>query len=188
MPNWGLWVSLFVFPVGYFFYSGSVGDLGPNPVEVWHHDSGQWAIWFLLATLFISPLRKSFGFSFLSWRRHLGLISASYACIHVILWMLEQGTISRMFEESFKRPHIIVGIFAMVIFLVLAVTSNNWSIRKLVHKWGFLHKSVYALLILVIAHHMMSLKTLAETEWAIQFLLIIVLFLWKGIIYKRSKI
>ena len=44
-----------------------------------------------------------------------------------------------MIEDVVKRPFITVGMTTFLILLVLALTSNRFSIRKLGRKWGTLH-------------------------------------------------
>ena len=63
---------------------GDLGALGANPVETATHTTGAWALYLLLATLLITPLRRLLGLGWLlRFRRLLGLLSFAYtpACI-----------------------------------------------------------------------------------------------------------
>jgi sulfoxide reductase heme-binding subunit YedZ len=62
-------------------------ELGPNPVEMLEHTTGDWAIWFLLITLSITPLRKLTNFpKLILFRRMLGLFAFFYASLHFLIF------------------------------------------------------------------------------------------------------
>ncbi len=42
-----------------------------------------------------------------------------------------------------KRPYITIGFACLLLLIPLAVTSNNWSIRKLAQGWNRLHRLIY---------------------------------------------
>ena len=65
------------------------GELGTNPIETLTHTTGDWALYFLLITLAITPLRKQFGLSWLlQFRRMLGLYAFFYALMHFLIYLL----------------------------------------------------------------------------------------------------
>ena len=47
---------------------------------------------------------------------------------------------------------------AFVLLIPLALTSNNWSVRKLGPRWRRLHKAVYAAAVLGAVHFVMLVK------------------------------
>lgn len=63
-------------------------NLGTNPVETITHETGLWALRFLLITLVITPLRY---LSKMHWliklRRMLGLFTFFYAVLHVLTYV-----------------------------------------------------------------------------------------------------
>lgn len=187
-PMMALWGILFFLPAGWYAFLGLSGGLGPDPVEIWHHMSGQWAIWVLIATMAVTPVRLWAGISFMSWRRHLGLISAAYALTHLVLWGLDQGAFSRMASEIIKRPHITVGMVAVIIYLMLSVTSNRASIKRLGRSWQKVHWWIHPLAALVVVHHVWSLKTIYEPEWIIQLVLIVGIWVSKWMYTMRRRV
>lgn len=187
-PFWAVWLLCFVLPVSYYAWMGITGGLGPDPVEIWHHESGQLAVWVLLVTLSLSHIRYWASLSLLGWRRHLGLVSFGFALVHLGVWMLDQGAFSRMLEELYKRPHIIVGAIAVGMYLPLVITSTNNAVRRMGASWRRLHLLVHPLLFMVVLHHAMSLKTYWEAELGLQLALAILLWASKGWIWNAKRL
>ncbi|MFT5505018.1 MAG: sulfoxide reductase heme-binding subunit YedZ [Gammaproteobacteria bacterium] len=137
------------------------GGLGANPVEVITHNTGEWALRFLLIMLIISPLRKWTGLgSWLKFRRMLGLYSFFYGFCHFLVWFIadHSADVSAMIEDVIERPYITFGFLALVIMIPLAVTSNKWMVRVLARRWNQLHKLTYAVVVLGILHYLWLVK------------------------------
>lgn len=129
--------------------------LGANPIEFITRSTGTWALVFLCITLAVTPLRKIFGLSKLQQhRRTFGLLMFFYALCHFSIWFWLDHNLDviDMLTDVYKRPFITVGFIAFLATIPLAVTSNQWSIRRLKRQWGKLHKLVYAIAILGILH------------------------------------
>ena len=59
-----------------------------------------------------------------------------------------------------KRYYIIAGVLAFITLIPLALTSNNFAIRKLnIRTWRKIHNFVYIALILSIFHFVLMSKT-----------------------------
>lgn len=87
-------------------------------------------------------------------RRQLGLWCFAYALLHLTMYALfilglDWGQLG---VELVKRPYIIVGALALLGLLVLAVTSNRYSQRRLGARWKKLHRIIYAILGLGLLH------------------------------------
>ena len=137
------------------------GDLGANPVETVTHQTGDWALRILLLTLLITPLKNWTGNAqFIRFRRMAGLFVYFYASAHFMIWFLADHGLDpySMFEDVIKRPYITLGFIAFVLLTPLAITSNNRMIRMLGKKWKLLHKLVYLITILVVAHYLWLVK------------------------------
>jgi len=64
------------------------GDLGINPVETLQHTTGDWTLRFLVFTLAITPLRKTFKLpELIRYRRMLGLFAFFYVVLHFITYL-----------------------------------------------------------------------------------------------------
>ena len=137
------------------------GDLGANPVEAITHETGDWALRFLLITLAISPLRQWFGMAvLLRFRRMFGLYVFFYACSHFLIWLVADHSFdfADMFEDIIDRPYITLGFSALILLIPLAVTSNHAMVRRLGQRWKKLHQLTYLITILAILHFIWLVK------------------------------
>ena len=150
-------IILGLIPIFRLIYLGfnEGNGLGANPIEFITRSTGTWALVFLCITLAVTPLRKIFGLSKLQQhRRTFGLLMFFYAICHFSIWFWLDHNLDviDMLTDVYKRPFITVGFIAFLATIPLAVTSNQWSIRRLKRQWGKLHKLVYAIAILGILH------------------------------------
>ena len=104
------------------------GRPGANPVEKLLHQTGEIAIWTLGAVLTPTPLRVLFPRSRLvdALNRHRRMIEVT-ACTYGVLHSSSRDSLL----QSFTKPFIWFGFSGFTILVVLPVTSNQWSIRKL---------------------------------------------------------
>lgn len=76
----------------------------------------------------------------LKYRRHIGVAAFSFGLNHGVLLGIER-------HISLLDPHTYLeyfqGISLMIIFTVLAVTSNDWSVKSLKANWRKLHQITY---------------------------------------------
>lgn len=124
------------------------------------HQTGQWSVGLLMVTLALTPLRKAFSrntwlTSALRHRRALGVASFSYAALHTVFYLERKWGAGLIIPEGLD-PSLATGWVALAIFLVLAVTSNEASVRMLRRKWKVIHRSVYAAAILTFAHWLLT--------------------------------
>lgn len=137
------------------------GTLGANPVESLLHRIGWWGLFFMLATLLVTPARDLSGVKMLiRVRRMLGLFAFTYVALHFLVYaVLDQGlALGPIIEDIFKRPYITVGIAALLLLLPLALTSNNYSQRRLKKRWQTLHKLTYVIALLGVWHFWWQVK------------------------------
>jgi sulfoxide reductase heme-binding subunit YedZ len=148
-------------PVFSLLWNAFYGDLGANPVETITHQTGDWALRFLLITLVISPLRQWFGLAALMrFRRMLGLTVFFYASCHFMIWLVADHSFDfvDMFEDIIDRPYITLGFSALLLLIPLAMTSNQAMVRRLGKSWKKLHKLTYLITILAILHFIWQVK------------------------------
>jgi sulfoxide reductase heme-binding subunit YedZ len=130
-------------------------DLGANPVETLTHDTGDWALRFMLLSLAVTPLRLLTRRAWLiRYRRMLGLFAFFYAFLHftVYLWIDQSFLWSEIAADILKRPYITMGFAAFLILLPLAATSTKGMVRRLGKRWASLHRLVYPAALLAILH------------------------------------
>lgn len=135
--------------------------LGPRPVTSAIHQTGQWAVRFLAATLAVTPLRNSTRFTRLAAiRRMVGLSVLFYASVHLLLYGIDQhGNLPHIASEIVRRIYLTIGFVALCGLFALGITSTDDMIRRLgAQRWGQLHKIVYGIAILGTVHFFMQSK------------------------------
>jgi sulfoxide reductase heme-binding subunit YedZ len=120
------------------------------------HPTGEWSARFMIAAMVLSPLSSLIGpRPWLSWliqrRRALGVAAFGYAILHLIFYIIDMGNLDDMLAE-FLALGIWTGWAAMLLFVPLAVTSNDASMRMLKAGWKRLQRFVYPAAVLVLVH------------------------------------
>lgn len=141
-------------------------DLGANPVETLQHTTGNWALYFLLITLSITPInnllrpRWSKFLAMHLTRRIFGLSAFCYAVLHLLsYWFFDlELSLPLLVEDVLERPFILMGMLALTLLVPLAITSTAGWQRRLKQRWQSLHKLVYPITLLAITHYVMLVK------------------------------
>lgn len=134
-------------PLSRLAWRGFHAQLGANPIEAITHSTGDWTLTFLLITLAVTPLRKlTRQYWMIKFRRMFGLFAFFYGCLHLMtyVWLDKFFDVHEMLKDIAKRRFITAGMTAFALMLPLALTSTQWSIRKLGGKrWQALHRLIY---------------------------------------------
>ena len=106
--------------------------------------------------MMITPLRMLFPASrlvgwFLRHRKHFGVAAFLSAALHTVLYVLNKAGWLPMLSE-FWQIGIWTGWLAMLIFLLLSLTSNNFSVMALGGNWKPLQRTVYAAACATLVH------------------------------------
>lgn len=156
-------------------------QLGANPIERLLHVSGEIAIWTLGAVLSLTPLRVLFPRSAIvnalnRHRRYIGVSACIYGLIHFSCHVLYQGSWDDLLQ-SFTKPFIWFGLAGLSILVLLASTSNNWSVRRLGgRRWKQLHRLAYLAAIVLIYHQSIA----GKGHWYIARWLLVLLVALEG--------
>jgi sulfoxide reductase heme-binding subunit YedZ len=149
-------------PLAALVWAGFRGDLGANPVETITHETGQWALRLLLATLAVTPLRRLTGWNpLLRVRRMLGLFAFFYAVLHLAtyLWLDQFFDWGAVLADVLDRPYITIGFAAFLLLVPLAATSTDAMVRRLGgRRWQRLHRLVYPAAGLAVLHFLWLVK------------------------------
>ncbi len=153
------------------------GHLGVDPVRDIEHRLGRTAIYFLIATLTVTPLLRLTRVNLMRFRQALGLICFTYLVCHLAAWIaFDMGFLwAQIVRDVVKRPYLIFGMVAFVMLLALAVTSNRWSIRRMGAGWRRLHRLIYPAAILAAVHWLWALKV--WESWPLMILSVILTLL-----------
>ncbi len=158
IPTWVLYVLGAAYPV-WLLYQGLAGGLGVDPVKVMEHALGERALQLLILGLAVTPLRQRVGLNLMKFRRAIGVIAFFYVFAHLLVWLvLDVQILSQVWADILKRPYVTIGMAGFLVMVPLAVTSNNWSVRKLGPTWRKLHKLTYAACLLGGVHFVWLVK------------------------------
>jgi len=144
------------------------GRLGANPLETLLHECGEIAVWTFGAVLALSPLRVLFPNSRVvaalnRHRRAIGVTACIYGLLHFSFHVLYEGGWDGL-VRSLSKPFIWFGAAGLTILVILATTSNQWSIRALGGRnWKLLHRLAYVAAGLLIYHQAIA----GKGHWAI---------------------
>jgi sulfoxide reductase heme-binding subunit YedZ len=154
---WAKWMlfGLSLLPLLRLIVLGFQDRLSANPIEFITRATGDWTLYFLCLTLAVTPLRRLTGLNALiRFRRMLGLFSFFYASLHFLtfIWFDHFFDLAEMTRDVLKRPFIAMGFSAFMLLVPLALTSNDFMLRKLGRRWSLLHRLIYLVAILAVLH------------------------------------
>src|SRR5262245_16358196 len=103
------------------------------------HVSGEYAARLLIATLAVTPLCLMFpGASWPRWlmrhRRHLGVASFGYVLLHAWVYVARQADLGKLIADA-REAGMWTAWIGFALLLLLAATSNEWSVRLLQGAW-----------------------------------------------------
>lgn len=148
-------------PLGALGWRAAAGDLGANPVEAVTHETGEWALRLLLASLAVTPLRRLTGLRALApLRRTLGLVAFLYATLHAGTWgVLDLGLDPILLaDDVLERPYVMAGLAAYLSLVPLAVTSTRGWQRRLGRRWIVLHRLSFVAAAFAVVHFLWLVK------------------------------
>src|SRR5579863_9412287 len=136
-------------------------DLGPRPRTEAIHEVGLWAIRFLMLSLFVTPLRRIARYApLVDVRRMLGVGCFCYIALHFALYIADQMfDLVKVVSEIALRYYLTIGFSAWLGLAALAVTSNDYMVRRLGGiRWRRLHWLVFPVAVLGSTHYFMQSK------------------------------
>jgi sulfoxide reductase heme-binding subunit YedZ len=135
-------------------------DLGPRPVTVATHATGDWTVIFLLLSLAMTPARALFDWMpLIHIRRRIGVAAALYAGAHFLIYVLDQKwNLLVVATEILKRFYLTIGFVALLVLVVLAVTSTDGWQKRLRRNWKRLHWLIYPAAFIALIHFFIQSK------------------------------
>ena len=178
------WLSLL--PLILMIVKAEIGYYGIDAAKEVTHEAGWWALMFLTLTLTATPMMRVFKSRIImQHRRTLGLWTLFYSLVHLSFYLLFLlPSLAGLWEDILKRPYITVGFAALLILIVLGVTSTKKWQKRLKRKWITLHQTVYLASILIVIHWYWTLRS-DIADWAFWCAPIITLLLWR--LYKKVR-
>jgi len=158
LPAWPLYL-LGAAWAGWIFWLGLEGRLGADPVKELEHSYGKAGLQMLVLVLLVTPLKRFTNINLFKFRRALGLLTFGAILLHLLVWLaLDVQILGQIWEDILKRPYITIGMLAFLLMLPLAITSNNYSLRRLGVRWRQLHRLTYLIVLLGCVHYLMLVK------------------------------
>jgi sulfoxide reductase heme-binding subunit YedZ len=125
--------------------------------------TGRYALAFLILSLVPTVIATVPGFkAVLQIRRALGLYAFMYAVLHFLVFVeLDYGfDFGLIVIAIVEGPFVLVGLAALIILTLLAVTSTAGWKRRLGRNWKRLHRLVYLAGGLAVVHYAWRFKEL----------------------------
>ena len=159
IPAWTIYIVGAAWAV-WLFWLGLTGALGVEPVEELEHAYGELALQLMVLGLIVTPLRRFVGVNLIKFRRAIGVTAFFYVLAHFLVWaVLDVQTLSAVWADIVKRPYVTIGMASFLMLIPLAVTSNNWSVRKLgAASWKKIHWLTYPAAVLGALHYIWLVK------------------------------
>jgi len=152
------------------------------------HVSGELSARLLLLSLAITPLRLFFNKSnwpnwLLQRRRYFGVSAFIYAVLHTAVYLDRKIGAGLLLQEAAEFS-MWTGYLALLIFVPLAITSNDVSVRRFRRRWKKLHRWVYLAALLTFTHWIFI--AFDFVPGLIHFLILLVLETYR--IWKRRRL
>ncbi|MEJ8476307.1 sulfite oxidase heme-binding subunit YedZ [Roseibium algae] len=137
------------------------GPIRPEPYEHALHESGEWAVRFLLLSLFVTPLRRIFSWNkIIGVRRMIGVSVCAYAFLHLGLYAAQENwDLLKVVSEIYQRIYLTIGFVALLGLAALCATSFDRAVRKMGKSWHRLHMLAYPIAALGILHFFLQSKS-----------------------------
>jgi len=154
------------------------GLSGARPVMAVIHGTGDWAVYCLIASLAVTPLRNVLGWDrIVPLRRMIGVAAACYAVAHFLLYVVDQKyNLLVVFSEIALRFYLTIGFLVLLGLIALAWTSRDRWITRLGRRWKQLHRLAYLLAPLALFHY--ALQSKLDVSAA---MIVAGLFVWEGL-------
>lgn len=156
-------------PALWLAYAAFTGQLLGDVVKILEHETGEFTMRFLAATLAITPLRTWLGWSWLQpYRKLLGNATFAYATLHLLVYAVVDLELQagELWASIVERPYITVGMLAWALMLPLALTSPRAIARRLGGaRWKRLHQLTYVVAIAGTTHYLWAVKK--DTFWPV---------------------
>ncbi len=189
IPAWTIYIVGAVYAMWEFWRA--LNQIGPylvEPINVLERAYGEIALILMVVGLTVTPLRKWTGVNLIKFRRAIGVAAFFFVLAHFLVFaVLDVQSISRVWEETVKRPYVTVGMLSFLMLIPLAVTSNNLSVRKMgAAAWRKMHKLTYPAAILGAIHYLWLVKGF-QLEPIIYLLVIVGLVATRYVSLERQK-
>jgi sulfoxide reductase heme-binding subunit YedZ len=171
-------VACFV-PAGWLTWETLTGQLLGDIPKILEHETGEFTMRFLAATLAVTPLRSYLGWSWLQpYRKLLGNMTFLYATLHLLVFFVIdiELSVAELWTGIAERPYITVGMLAWLLMVPLAITSLRRVARAMGGaRWKRLHQLTYVVALAGTTHYLWAVKK--DTFWPVLYFAIFAVLL-----------
>ena len=170
-------------PLAYLFINLIFNEDIINGFSYLISQSGNIIIIYLLIILFIPIFDRS---QAIINRRALGISTFIYALIHFVIYIIDNNLeLFVLSEDLLNITYIQIGYLALILFIPLVLTSNEYSKKIMKAAWMTVHKLIYLIIFMSLFHYYLVIKAdyLLLNTYISLFLLILVfkyIFLYKS--------
>lgn len=159
-PLRGVTFALLLTPGLYYAGRYVLNGLGPRPIHEALLAAGTWTIWWLLASLAVTPVKAVLGLpGLVVVRRMIGLGALAYGVVHLTLFAADENwRLLHVASEIVSRFYLLVGVAALAGLGVLGWTSRDSWVKRLGPAWKRLHRLAYPLTALGVFHYYLQSK------------------------------
>ncbi len=145
-----LWLPILTYAGRYALH-----DLGPRPVHEALLAAGTWTIWWLLASLAVTPAKALLGLpGIVVVRRMIGSAALAYGVLHLTLHAADENwRLLHVAAEIVSRFYLTVGAAVLAGLAGLGWTSRDSWVKRLGPGWKRLHRLAYPLAALGMFHY-----------------------------------
>jgi len=123
-----------------------------DPIAALLDSTGSSAFLLMALSLSLAPIRHTLRLNTNWLQRPVGLALFSYGMLHGCWYVLPNGL------EDIDKPFIYLGLSALGLWSLLALTSNRRSQKILKRNWKRVHRLTYLATVLVLVHVAMNNK------------------------------
>ena len=118
--------------------------------------TGEFSARLMIVAMVLGPLAAVIGAKpWLKWllarRRAIGVAAFGYAVLHTIFYLIDMGNLDDILAE-WSAPGIWTAWAAMLLFVPIALTSNDAAVRAFRSNWKSVQRLVYAAAVLTLLH------------------------------------
>ncbi len=178
-------ISYYVLPLLLIGLSFIFSERGIAAENDFYGTLGSFSMLLIVVIVFAKPLSQIFSWKIfkyiVAFRRQLGVASFWLALFHGVLYI-------RLYDlfgiESFVGSNntlYLLGLVGLVGIALLGITSNNISVKLLGKKWKTLHRIVYVLFFVILAHYVVAEGSVFPAVF-VGFLFVALKFVaWRGV-------
>ena len=157
LANWTVKIACFM-PILYWIVGIYAELLGVEPIVKINTQSGYVVLVFLLINAALGAVHslklfKADYYRFLyGSRRYLGIFCGFYLILHFTTYLAKESFLPKAWVQIYTKNYLIAASLSGIIILILMVTSNDFSVRKLKSNWKRLHNMIHLANLTVLFH------------------------------------